>query len=212
MPIDAFIFDIGNVILRFDFNAAMQNLQRHCDPAAESILEQIEPVKVAYEGGRIGRSEFQAKMREILRYTGTDADFISAWEDIFTENEPMIRLIEQLETRYPLYLLSNTSDIHVDFIFARYPVFQRFTDAVYSYKVRASKPEPEIYRIALAQFGVDPSRTLFIDDLEANIRSGAEAGLRVHHYHHDHHALLLQQLQEAGVNLPASSGERGQGL
>src|SRR3954452_12469293 len=101
MPIDAFIFDIGNVILRFDFNTAMKNLQRHCDPAAESILEQMEPVKVAYEGGRIGRSEFQTRMREILRYTGTDTDFISAWEDIFTENEPMIRLIEQLETRHP---------------------------------------------------------------------------------------------------------------
>ena len=207
MPIDAFIFDIGNVILRFDFNAAMKNLQRHCDPAAESILDQIEPVKVAYEAGRITRSEFQTKMREILRYTGTDTEFISAWEDIFTENEPMIRLIEQLEVRHPLYLLSNTSDIHVDFIFARYPVFQRFTDAVYSYKVRASKPEPEIYRIALDQFGVDPARTLFIDDLEANIRSGAEAGLQVHHYHHDRHALLLQQLEEAGISLPTSSRE-----
>jgi len=207
MPIDAFIFDIGNVILRFDFNAAMRNLQRHCDPAAESILDQIEPVKVAYEAGGITRSEFQTRMREILRYTGTDTEFISAWEDIFTENEPMIRLIEQLQGRHPLYLLSNTSDIHVDFIFARYPVFQRFTDAVYSYKVRASKPEPEIYRLAIAQFGVDPARTLFIDDLEANIRSGAEAGLQVHHYHHDRHALLLQQLEEAGLSLPTSSSE-----
>lgn len=210
MPITAFIFDIGNVILRFDFQQALRKLERDGAPAAESILEMIEPVKAAYEGGRLPRADFQAQVREILKYTGSDADFVSAWEDIFTENEPMVRLIEQLQPKFPLYLLSNTSDLHVDFIFRQYPIFQRFQDAVYSYKVQASKPEPEIYQIAARQFQVIPAETLFIDDLEANIRSAADAGLQVHHYHHDRHSALLEQLRSAGVELgeppPTSAG------
>lgn len=193
--IRAFIFDIGNVILRFDFNLALQRLAQHCDPAAEAILDLIEPVKGAYESGRLSREEFQSQVRAILRYTGSDADFISAWEDIFSENQPMIELIEALHGNYPLYLLSNTSDIHMDYIRERYPIFARFKDGVYSYRARASKPEPEIYQIALQQFGVIPGETFFIDDLLANIETARAAGIVSHHYHHDRHADLLAELR-----------------
>ena len=195
--IRAFIFDIGNVILRFDFQHAIRKLEQHCSPVSEAILDLIEPVKAAYEGGRLDRAGFREQVRAILRYTGSDADFVAAWEDIFTENEPMVRLIEELEPRYPLYLLSNTSDIHVDFILRRYPVFSRFRDAVYSYKVRASKPHRDIYEIAERQFGVTPSDTLFIDDLEPNIAGAAELGFQTHHYHHDRHEALLAQIAAA---------------
>jgi putative hydrolase of the HAD superfamily len=198
MPLQALIFDIGNVLLRFDFNLALRKLAQHATPAAESILELIEPVKAAYEGGRLPRADFQAEVRAILRYTGTDDDFVTAWEDIFTENEPMVSLLPQLQERFPLYLLSNTSDIHIDFVFRRYPFFERFTDAVYSYRVGASKPEPEIYEIARRQFGVDPASTLFIDDLLPNVEAAQAAGFRVHHYHHDRHAAFLTQLEASG--------------
>ncbi len=197
--IRAFLFDIGNVLLRFDFNLALQKLAHHCDPAAETILELIEPVKAAYEGGRMERADFQAEVRAILRYTGTDTDFISAWEDIFTENQPMIDLVNQLRGRYPLYLLSNTSDIHVDFILRRYPVFSLFDDAIYSYKVRASKPEREIYEITVKQLGINPTETFFIDDLLPNIASAREVGFRAHHYHHEQHGRLLTELRAEGV-------------
>ncbi len=198
-PLRAFIFDIGNVLLRFDFNLALQKLAHHCDPAAEAILELIEPIKAAYEGGTLPRAEFQAEVRAILRYSGSDEEFVSAWEDIFTENAPMVALVDQLHGRFPLYLLSNTSDIHVEFIFRRYPVFRRFTDAVYSYHVRASKPDREIYEIALRQFGVTPGETLFIDDLLPNVEAARQAGLRAHHYHHDRHGALLEELRSSGV-------------
>lgn len=199
--IRAFLFDIGNVLLRFDFNLALQKLAHHSDPAAETILELIEPVKAAYEGGRMERADFQAEVRAILRYTGTDTDFISAWEDIFTENQPMIDLVHQLKGRYPLYLLSNTSDIHVDFIFRRYPVFSLFDDAIYSYKVRASKPEREIYEITSRQLGINPAETFFIDDLLPNIESAREVGFRAHHYHHDKHENLLSDLRSEGIKV-----------
>lgn len=195
----ALIFDIGNVLLRFDFGLALRKLADHSTPVAEAIVELIEPVKAAYEGGRMTRADFQAEVRAIIRFSGTDADFITAWEDIFTENTPMVALVRQLHGRLPLYLLSNTSDIHVDFIFRQFPFFKLFDDAVYSYLVRASKPEPEIYEIARRQFNVTPEETLFIDDLLPNIQAAREAGFHAHHYHHDRHAEFLLELKELGV-------------
>jgi putative hydrolase of the HAD superfamily len=201
MPIDAIIFDIGNVLLRFDFNLAVMKLTAHCTPAGEQILGLIEPVKEAYEAGRMQRADFQAEVRAILTYTGTDEHFIAAWEDIFTENNLMVELVRRLHGRLPLYLLSNTSDIHLDFILGKYPFFQHFADGVYSFKARVSKPSPEIYQIAQRQFGIVPERTLFIDDLAANIEAARSLGFQVHHYDMHHHELLLEQLTAAGVEI-----------
>jgi putative hydrolase of the HAD superfamily len=199
--IRAFLFDIGNVLLRFDFNLALKKLAVDPDPAAEKILELLEPIKASYESGGMDRAEFQKQVRAILRYTGSDAEFVCAWEDIFTENKPMVELVEKLHGHFPLYLLSNTSDLHVDYIFRQYPVFARFSDAVYSYKVRAAKPHREIYEIAQRQLGITPEETFFIDDLLPNIATARELGFRAHHYHHDRHDALLADLAEAGVRL-----------
>jgi putative hydrolase of the HAD superfamily len=199
--IRSFLFDIGNVLLRFDFNLALKKLALDPDPAAEKVLDLLEPLKASYESGGMDRAQFQKEARAILRYTGSDADFVCAWEDIFTENAPMVDLVHQLHGRFPLYLLSNTSDLHVDYIFRRYAVFGMFSDAVYSYKVRAAKPHREIYEIAQRQLGIRPAETFFIDDLLPNIETARQLGFHAHHYHHDRHEALLREIAEAGVKL-----------
>ncbi len=102
---------------------------------------------------------------------------MAAWEDIFTPNEPMLALVEQLHGRFPLFLLSNTSDIHREYVFRRYPVFQRFTSGTYSYEAKASKPGHTIYEIAQRQLGLEPASTFFIDDLLPNIETAPRAGV-----------------------------------
>ena len=51
-----------------------------------------------------------------------------------------------------------------------------------SSREKLCKPERELYRRLLDRFGIDPGKALYIDDVEANIRAGAEVGLRVWHY------------------------------
>ena len=196
----AFLFDIGNVLLRFDFHLALRTLAAQSDATDPTdVLARIELVKFALEDGQIDRAAFVRGVFDVLRYRGTESEFIAAWEDIFTPNQPMLDLVGQLHGRYPLHLLSNTSDIHVDHIFRRYPAFQHFSDAVYSYKVKASKPDPAIYRIACQQLGIEPATTFFIDDLLPNIETARTLGFRAHHYHHDRHDELLAELRECGV-------------
>ena len=198
--IRAFLFDIGNVLLKFDFSVAIKKMLAQSefhDPIEATA--QIDRIKLGYEDGQIDRAAFLRGVFDVLRYRGTEEDFVAAWEDIFTPNDPMVALVERLHGSYPLYLLSNTSDIHRDYIFRRYDFFGRFTAGTYSYEAKASKPGREIYEIAQRQLGIEPATTFFIDDLLPNIETARSIGFNAHHYHHDQHDALLAQLKTAGI-------------
>jgi putative hydrolase of the HAD superfamily len=158
--IRAIVFDIGNVILRFDFGITMKRLQHQSDPISEEIVASLSALQKSYETGHITRAEFQRRVTEAVRFTGEEREFVEAWEEIFDENLPMSELIRALQPRYPLYLLSNTSDLHVDYMWRTYPIFHAFTDAVYSFRVQCFKPDRAIFEIAARQFGIDPAETV----------------------------------------------------
>ena len=199
--IRAFLFDIGNVLLKFDFGVALRKISAQAEvPDPVVTMARLDQIKLAYEDGQMDRATFVRGAFDVLRYRGTEAEFIAAWEDIFVPNEPMFALVEKLHGRFPLYLLSNTNDIHRDYFFHRYPGFQRFTAGVYSYEARASKPGRKIYEIAQQQLGLEPKSTFFIDDLLPNIEMARSLGFVAHQYHYDQHEALLQQLGAAGVS------------
>jgi len=193
--IKAFIFDIGNVLLRVDLSVALKRLAQKCGTPIEVAMVEGKSVALAYEGGGMDRAEFVRRITGILQYAGSGQEFIEAWEDIFTENFPMTKLVSELHGRFPLYLLSNTNDIHVEYIFRSYPFFGLFTDTVYSYLAECMKPAREIYEIAAEKFGVKPEETLFIDDLAANVQTARELGFVAVHYDYNRHEDFLETFQ-----------------
>jgi putative hydrolase of the HAD superfamily len=202
--IRAFLFDIGNVLLKFDFSIAMKKIAQQSevnDPVEVTArLDRIKFAFDAFEDGQIDRAAFLRGAFDVLRYRGTEGEFVAAWEDIFVPNEPMVALVEKLHGRFPLYLLSNTNDIHREYFFGRYPFFQRFTAGTYSDAAKASKPGRAIYEIAQRQLGLEPASTFFIDDLLPNIETARSLGYHAHHYHYDQHEALLAQIETAGVS------------
>ena len=199
-PIRAFLFDIGNVLLKFDFGVALKALAAQSevhDPI--DVLARVDQVKVAYEDGQFDRATFIRSVFDVLRFRGSEAEFVAAWEDIFEPNTPMIALVERLHGRYPLFLLSNTSDIHVDYVFRQYAFFRCFQGGTYSHEARASKPGAKIYEIACQQHQLKPATTFFIDDLLPNIETARGLGFQTHHYHAERHDELLAALRAAGV-------------
>jgi len=203
--IKAVIFDIGNVLLRFDISLALNRLASKSGTPIEEAMQTGAQVSRAYESGRIDRAEFMRRLMEILQYSGTRQEFVAAWEAIFTENEPMTKLVAELHRDYPLYLLSNTNDIHVEYMFREYPFFGLFRDAVYSHVAGCMKPDREIYEIAVKQFGIHPEETLFIDDLGANIQTARESGLVAIQYDYNRHGEFIQEIAAAGVNAGRSA-------
>jgi len=202
-----FLFDIGKVILDFDFDKGVERIQAHCSKVSgQGILPAIADLTNELESGRISTTAYVEEARGRLGFSGSVEDFIRAFEDIFTPNAAMVDLIEELKQNgHQLYLLSNTNGIHVPFFTREYPVFELFSGAVYSHQAGAMKPEPAIYQTAIEKFELSPGGTIYIDDLEPNVIGGRQAGLLGIHYQPGHHSALLDELRSLGIQLSDSS-------
>lgn len=195
----AFLFDIGNVLVRLEFSRGLRAAAELSDARTErEVLERIHDVKVPYEDGQMSRADFLRQAMALLKFRGTEADFIAAWQGIFSANEPMHALVRQLHGKYPLYLLSNTNCLHVDGLVRDFPIFASFTGGTYSHVVRASKPHAAIYEIACKTHGLVPAETFFIDDLADNIEAARKLGFQTHQYRLDRHEDLLAALKAGG--------------
>lgn len=197
MNIEAFIFDIGNVLVRFDRGRAVAALSAM--GADVSHLGPLEDLAARYERGTLDRAAFLRGLRSVHRHGSDDAEVIRAWQEIFEPNRPMWNLVEALHGEYPLYLLSNTNCLHHDYLVREYGIFARFADGVFSYRAKMMKPERGIFDLAIRQFGVRPAATVYLDDLSANVEAARGAGLRAFQYHPDAHQDCLATLRAQGV-------------
>ena len=198
MP-EAYLFDIGNVIITFDFGKAAKRLAAHSGLAAEHALPLVAPLTVDLELGRLTPEEFIEAASEAIGFTGDASLFRTAFEDIFELNLPMVAFIEARKAEgRPLYLLSNTNGIHAPFFEATYPVFDLFDGRIYSHEVGLMKPDPAIFDITINRLNLIPERTLYIDDLPANCAAGREAGLMAIPYSIARHDEFLEAAAALG--------------
>lgn len=195
---DAFIFDIGNVLLRFDYGRAHRALARAGAKAAPD-MPALEALALRYERGLLDDPSFLRDLSGIFGGAVPGEALASAWQDIFEPNGPMWDVVSGLHGKFPLYLLSNTNSLQHAHIERRYEIFSKFAGGVFSYRAGMLKPEPEIYALAIRQFGVRPERTFYIDDLAANVEGARAAGLRAMLYDPDAHGDFVAALRGHGV-------------
>ncbi|WP_165776752.1 HAD family hydrolase [Bifidobacterium simiarum] len=91
----------------------------------------------------------------------------------------MDTLLELLDRRgIAVWGLTNFTADAVEYAQAQYPAMRLLKDVVVSSTERVKKPDRRIYEIAIDRFGVDPTRSVFIDDKPWNVDGAQEAGLR----------------------------------
>lgn len=217
MPQPVFLSDIGNVLVTFDFSIAARRLAGRSRFSADAVLGQIEALKLPFEDGRMDATSFVAQAIETIGFDGSAGEFETIWCEIFAQNDPMAESVARLAgLDVPRLLLSNTSDIHLNYLRATFPVFQHFSGGVYSYSAKSSKPAEGIFRQAIDQFGLEPESTLYVDDLEPNVETARRLGFRTVHYHplrHDafeeeferwagEHKIGLSRVVDATAGLP----------
>lgn len=196
--LDAIVFDIGNVLLSFDFERTFRRVAPACGVSPDQVASRLSALKVPFESGQIGADIFLENVARELDYRGDAAELRLAWQEIFEPIEHTHALVRRLHKRIPLYLLSNTNDLHTEYFLPRYSVFECFEDAIFSHEVQLMKPDPAIYRAALERFQIEPHKMLFIDDLAENVSAAALQGIRAHQYAASRHADLERVISEAG--------------
>jgi putative hydrolase of the HAD superfamily len=130
-----------------------------------------------FESGKISAPVFCGMVRETCHLTCTDEQFAKAFADMFTANVDVCALVPRLKARYPLYLLSNTNDLHYRQFSKQFAdVLGCFNGIVLSHEVGVRKPNPRIYEACLKLAGKQAGECLFIDDLPSNIAAAKACG------------------------------------
>jgi glucose-1-phosphatase len=203
MKIEALIFDIGNVLVAFDWQLAKIRLQADCAnlKTKTDAEEEFRELITRLDGGGLAGEAFVRLATRTLGFAGDEREFVAIWNSIFRSNQPMEQTILFLKERFPLFLLSNTSDLHLAYLKENYDVLAHFKDGVYSFQAKCLKPDRRIFEIALKQFSLKPENTAYIDDLEQNVRSASDLGFRAIQYDLTKHAEFEQRLGEFGVQV-----------
>jgi FMN phosphatase YigB (HAD superfamily) len=184
-----FLFDIGRVLLDFDFVPSLSRLFPAGTPDPEARLASLLERKDEFEAGKIEVDSYIDWALDVLACEATTAEFIRSWQRIFTVNEPMWRCVRDLVGQgHRLILFSNTNGIHCPWVFEFYPEFSLFEGAVLSFETGYIKPQPEIYHHAIEKYQLDPATTFYIDDLPENIQTGREIGFVCWQYDLKEHA------------------------
>jgi putative hydrolase of the HAD superfamily len=184
MKISAICFDLGKVLLHFDWKLFLDRIAMKSPLSPEEITQRLmkDPNLMRYELGELTSAKFFANQKKLLEYKGTAKELRAAFADIFTPMTEHIALAAMLAPHYPLAIISNTNDAHIAHAEATYSFFSLFRARIYSHQVKLAKPDPAIYRAALdALGGIDPLEALFIDDLEANVLGASKIGWQTIH-------------------------------
>ncbi len=175
----AVVFDLGKVLLDFDYRLAIQRLVARSATTSESLRQLIDQssLLLAYEAGGMSSMDFFSQVKAQTGFLGDYTEFKEIFGDIFTPIPPMIQLFAELKARnVPTYILSNTNEIAVQFIRAHYPFFHQFDGYILSYEQKAMKPQARIYEAVERQSGASGAQLLYLDDRPENIEPAVARG------------------------------------
>lgn len=180
------VFDLGNVIIRWDPNYIISQYTSNSKIQKELIEKIFEsPYWSAFDDGSLTREEVIRHIQKTTsyKYHTLIVDVVYYWY----QHCPMIDGIESVikelkEQGHNIYLLSNTN-IHFDEYRDTLPVMKYFDGYYISAKTKLIKPNPEIYLDFLKVFNLLAEECIFIDDIKQNIKGAKKVG--IHGYQFD---------------------------
>ena len=177
---DAVVFDVGNVLVRFDPDKMMEEFFPGDTELHKALHRKVfqTPYWVMLDHGIISYAEAVEAM------TGFETEFkpqiqyiLDNWHDL---REIVPEGVETLKTvkahGKKAYVLSNYHKPAFDFIERKYDFFSLFDGKVVSGQIGLLKPDPAIFRRLTEQYGLQPSRSVFIDDTAINIEAAMTLG------------------------------------
>lgn len=175
------IFDFGDIFINLDKTGAMTAALELFE--LPELTQEMQQTNMAYEKGLISSEDF------LEFYTTTfpnisKKNIIEAWNCILL-NFPLHRLdfIKKISTQYRCFLLSNTNEMHIDWIkndwgMDLYNDFKNCFEKFYlSHEMKMRKPDANIYEFVLQQHNLIANETLFIDDTKENTDTTSKLGI-----------------------------------
>ncbi|WP_420322831.1 HAD family hydrolase [Flagellimonas sp.] len=178
------IFDFGDIFIDLDKPATARAMEKF---GFEHLTPELDTIFKDYEKGLISSPNFLEKVSAFFP-KATQNELIDAWNAILKDfPDSRLEFVEKLakESHYRLFLLSNTNDIHIEYVkqYMGREKFSRFKKAFetfhLSYEMGMRKPDAEIFEFVLNADNLVASETLFVDDSKENTDTASNLGIHV---------------------------------
>lgn len=177
--IKSIIFDFGDVFINLDKTATALGLKKLGIPA---FTQDMQDRNDAYEKGQLSTEEFITAYLDDFPEL-TRKEFISCWNAVL-KDFPQHRLdfLNDLcqQNKYRLILLSNTNELHIDWVKKNVHFFEHFykcfEEFFLSQEINHRKPEESIFQYIIDRLEVKPEEALFIDDTRTNTEAASKLG------------------------------------
>ncbi|MEP3279486.1 MAG: HAD family phosphatase [Stappiaceae bacterium] len=184
--IDTVVFDVGNVLIRWDPNILFDKIM----PSADEKRWFLENVCTSEWNAEQDRGRcWEDGIDELLGEFPDHEDLIRAYSERWHEMVPgpiegSVSLLKELKDKeVPLYCITNFSDEKFTEAQDRFPFLKEsFLNIVVSAHEKVLKPSPRIYEILFERNDLDPSRAVFIDDSPANVEGSKQVGMHALHF------------------------------
>lgn len=184
------VFDLGGVILTLDRGEAVRRFISKGLSNAEELLDPYHQkgIFLQLEEGKLTTDEFYTAVRKEAGVFISDEDIDWGWMGFIKETPAYkLKMLEDLKAQgYHLYLLSNTNPIIMKWGLSQgfsgtgKSLTDYFEKLYLSYQMNVVKPNPKIFENMIADAGMTPAETLFIDDGKANVDMGANFGFKTY--------------------------------
>lgn len=196
------ISDFGGVICTFDYRIFCERLAHRIHRTDDQIFAAVfgDHLQADFETGKLSGPGYHRTVMARLYADVPYDEFYPMYGDIFTEIPATCDLLRRLRARYPLYLLSDTNEIHFGYVRETVATLSVFDEFIVSYQVGVMKPDPRIYQEALRRSALPAGACLFVDDRPANVEGAARLG--IHAVQFESPAQFANDLVRLGVVIP----------
>ena len=181
MSIRGLVFDFGGVLVRMIDDRPRIALANKIGISLSRLDELVFLSETAAKAskGEISVTMHWDAVRKALGLQPEDMpDFLQRYWSADDVNWRLLDFIRGLRPRYKVGLLSNAWDDLRKTLHERWNIDGLFDELVISAEVKLVKPDPRIFQLALKRLNILPAETIFIDDINENVQSARQIGLK----------------------------------
>ncbi|MDO4466710.1 MAG: HAD family phosphatase [Bacillota bacterium] len=177
------IFDLGNVLVRFNLNDVLKDLTED-----EKVKEELfgfyfqSGLWHQYDQGLFSQKEMiQMGIQKFPDYADMITQFMHRWSEYVLPISSSMEVLKSVSQEKNCYILSNIPEDCYQFVQEKTPIFSYVQGGIYSYQEKRIKPDLELYRILLQRYALEANESLFIDDRIENIEAANQLGFQTIH-------------------------------
>jgi putative hydrolase of the HAD superfamily len=175
------IFDIGNVISKFDWEGTYRDRGYRGE-----TLERLGKATALSDDWKEFDRGFLTAGEVIDRFVENDPGIETEIRDALSDFAPIVKKVEYAipwitalkEAGYRCYFLSNFSKIAEESCTEALSFMYLMDGGILSWKEKVIKPDPAIYKLLLGRYDLKPEECVFLDDTAENLPPANALGIR----------------------------------